>query len=96
MQKMISIFIVILPGIVGASLRLRHFREIPAWLLSCTIIPIFILVDEFLLPYQGGGASMWPIALAFGTFYGAMTGGFGVAIASYYLKKNKAKLDELR
>ena len=92
MQKLISIFIIILPGIVGALLRLRKFREIPAWLLSCTISPVFILVDEFLLPYQGGGASMWPIALAFGTFYGAMTGGFGVALASYYLKKKKVKI----
>jgi hypothetical protein len=90
MQKIISIFFIVLPGIVGFILRLRRLREIPAWLLSCTIIPVFILVDEFLLPYQGGGASMWTIALAFGTFYGAMTGGVGVAIASYYIKRKKA------
>ena len=91
MQQFISIFIIILPGIIGAILRLRQFREIPAWLLSCTIIPVFILVSEFILPYQGGGASMWPIALAFGTFYGSMTGGLGVVIASYYLKKKETK-----
>lgn len=76
MQKLISILIIILPGIVGAILRLRYFREMPAWLLSCPIIPVFVLAEEFLLPYQGGGASMWPIALAFGSFYGAITGGF--------------------
>ena len=86
MQKLISIFIIILPGIVGAILRLRNFREIPAWLLSCTIVPVFILVEEFLLPYQGGGASMWLIALAVGSFYGTTTGGLGVVIASYYRK----------
>ena len=89
MQRLASILIIILPGIVGLILRLRSFREIPAWLLSCTVIPIFILVDEFFLPYRGGGASMWQIALAFGSFYGAMTGGFGVVIASYYLKRKK-------
>jgi hypothetical protein len=87
MQKFISIFIIVLPGIIGFTLRVRSFREIPAWLLSCTIIPIFILFSEFVLPYQGGGASMWPIALAFGTFYGAMTSGLGVVMASYYLKR---------
>jgi hypothetical protein len=94
MQKLISIFIIILPGVIGAILRLRDFREIPAWLLSCVVIPIFILADEFLLPYQGGGASMWPIALAFGSFYGAMMGGLGVVIASYYLKKKKARAEK--
>jgi hypothetical protein len=88
-QKTLSIFLIIFPGIVGAFLRLRSFREIPAWLWSCTVLPLFILVDEFILPYQGGGASMWPIALAFGSFYGSMTGGLGVVIASYYLKKKK-------
>jgi hypothetical protein len=91
MQRLISIFIILLPGIVGFILRVRNLREIPAWLLSCTIIPVFILVSEFILPYQGGGASMWPVALAFGTFYGSMTGGLGVVIASYYLKKKKTK-----
>jgi uncharacterized membrane protein len=89
MQKIISVFIIILPGIIGFILRLRGRRDIPAWLMSCTVIPTFILVEEFLLPYQGGGASMWPIALAFGSFYGAMTGGLGVVIASYYLKRKK-------
>ena len=27
---------------------------------------LFILYDEFVLPYAGGGASMWPIAIALG------------------------------
>lgn len=71
-----------LPGIIGAILRLRSFREIPPWLLSRAIIPIFILVEEFLLPYQGGGASKWAIALAFCGFYGSITGGLGAVIAS--------------
>ena len=94
MQRFISIFIVLLPGIVGFILRVRGLREISAWLLSCTIIPVFILVSEFILPYHGGGASMWPIALAVGSFYGSMTGGLGVVIASYYLKRIKAQADK--
>lgn len=91
MQKLISIFLIRLPGIVGAILRLLKFKEVPAWILSCTIIPVFILIEEFLLPYQGGGASMWPIALVFGTFYGSMAGGLGVVLASYYIKRKQAK-----
>ncbi len=91
MQKLIALFIIVLPGIVGSILRLRSLGEVPAWLWSCTIIPVFILVTEFVLPYQGGGASMWPIALAVGSFYGAVTGGLGVVLASYYLKKKKGK-----
>jgi hypothetical protein len=94
MDRFISIFIIILPGIVGLVLRLRNLREIPAWLLSCIVIPSLILIDEFLLPYHGGGVSMWPIALAVGSFYGAMTGGLGVVIASYYVKRKKMKAQE--
>gem|GEM_PF-6527340 len=30
---------------------------------------------------------MWPIALAVGSFCGAMCGGLGVVIGSFYLKK---------
>jgi hypothetical protein len=89
MQKFMSILFILLPGIIGLILRLRGIREILAWLFSCTVLPILILLDEFLIPYHGGGAALWPIALAVGSFYGAMSGGFGVVIASYYLKRRK-------
>ncbi len=44
-----------------------------AWLLFC----------EYVLPYQGGGASMWPIAQMFGgTFAAVVAGGAaGVTVA---------------
>jgi uncharacterized membrane protein len=54
------------------------------------LLPIFVLVGEFLIPYQGGGASFWPIALIFGGFYGAVAGGFGV-LAGLLVKKILAK-----
>ncbi|WP_161811228.1 hypothetical protein [Steroidobacter agaridevorans] len=34
--------------------------------LSSISFAALILLDEFVLPYRGGGASMWPIALLFG------------------------------
>lgn len=98
MQKFIPIFITILlailPGITGTILRLRKFRKISAWLLSCTIIPIFILIRVYSSMNQGGDASMWPIVLAFGSLYGAMTGGLGVVLASYYLNRIRAQADK--
>ena len=36
-----------------------------AWLLIC----------EYVLPYQGGGASMWPIAQIFGGTFAALVAG---------------------
>ena len=40
------------------------------WWLSASLptsgFVALILLDEFVLPYRGGGASMWPLALLFG------------------------------
>lgn len=33
-----------------------------------------LLYQEYFVPYQGGGASMWPIALLFGGTAAAVTG----------------------
>lgn len=52
-------------------------------------MPAIVLFYEFVIPYQGGGASMWPIAFVLGGFYGSIAGGAGVAAASYYLKKKR-------
>lgn len=35
-------------------------------LLPTVTLVALILFDEFVLPYRGGGASMWPLALLFG------------------------------
>lgn len=71
----------------GLVVRLQGKSQYLAWLLSSLVIPIFVLFDAFVLPYRGGGASMWPIALVIGSFVGSLVGGLGVVIASYYLKK---------
>jgi hypothetical protein len=74
---------------VGLLLRLRRMNEYIAWILSCCVMPAFVLFDEFVLPYRGGGASSWQIAFAVGSFYGIIVGGLGVVIASFYLKRKK-------
>jgi len=62
-------------------------KEAFAWFLSSLVIPAIILFDEFVLPYRGGGASFWTIAIVIGGFYGVISGGLGVVAASFYLKK---------
>lgn len=83
---MLKLLFFILPAAVGAIIRIRRMSEFYAWLLSSSVIPILLLIDNVLTQYKSGGASMLTIALAVGSFYGAISGGFGVVIASLYLK----------
>lgn len=75
--------------LVGALLYAKTRRKVSSWLVSCTIVPAFVLVAEFALPHENGGASMWPIALAFGGGIGALAGGTGVVLASWRLRKER-------
>lgn len=50
-----------------------------AWLASAAIVPGYVLLAEFVLPYAGGGASLWPVALMTGSIAGGIAGGVGVA-----------------
>ncbi len=72
---------------VGAVLCTITRHEARSWLASCAVVPAFVLIAEFVLPYSGGGASMWPIALVFGGFMGALAGGAGVLLASWLHNK---------
>lgn len=80
-------FAMLFAFLAGATLCAVTHREARSWLASCTVVPTFVLVSEFVLPYSGGGASMWPIALAFGGFVGALAGGAGVLLASWLHNK---------
>ncbi len=75
----------------GMCLTAIKYNPVYVWFSSCLLIPIFVLVSEFVIPYQGGGASFWPIALIMGGFYGAVAGGFGVLtglLIKKIIKKN--------
>lgn len=41
----------------------------------------FVLFDAYVLPYRGGGASMWPIAILFGAPVAAVGGLVGALVA---------------
>ena len=57
-------------------------------------IPWFILLSailftEYLMPYQGGGASMWPIAQLIGGTVAAVIGVVSFRITRNYLGQNR-------
>jgi hypothetical protein len=85
-KRMPAIVALIIAFLIGLVLRICGRHMLIAWLFSCCVIPVFVLTSEFILPYMGGGASMWPIALLFGGIYGAISGGLGTIVASIYLK----------
>jgi hypothetical protein len=49
---------------------------------------MLVIYPEFFMPYQGGGASFWTIALAFVSGVALTGGGVGVFLATL-LKKLK-------
>ena len=86
-----AIAAIIFAAVVSFIARLLKRKPLKAWLLGCTVVPAFVLFVEFALPYQGGGASMWPIALLFGGAYGAIASGVGVFIAGLIDKGTKSE-----
>ena len=62
-----------------------------SWLVASLLPPSlllgWLLTIEYLLPYRGGGASMWPIALVVGGTAAALTG----CCACVLVKRAKAK-----
>jgi hypothetical protein len=79
---MMAIGAIVLAAIVALGLRIKGLSSELAWLVGATVVPVFVLLSEFVLPYQGGGASMWPIALVFGGIYGAASSLVGVLLGS--------------
>jgi hypothetical protein len=70
----------------------RGGRKATAWIASCLVVPAFVLFAEFALPYSGGGASMWPVALVFGGLWSAVPGALGTLIAAR-IRKNEEQHD---
>lgn len=85
MVLVIALAVVFLVGLVPT---IRGVNPIISWGISCIIMPAFVLFEEFVLPYRGGGASFWPIALVIGGIMGVVAGGLGTIIG-IALKKGK-------
>jgi hypothetical protein len=52
-------------------------RGLPSWGVACLLPPAlflaWLLANEYLVPYRGGGASMWPVAFVVGGTAAAVT-----------------------
>ncbi|MET0552628.1 MAG: hypothetical protein ABW221_06295 [Vicinamibacteria bacterium] len=78
-------------GLIGlsaiAGLMSATFVRGPGAIAVGGVVPWFgllgwLLYNEYLVPYQGGGASMWPIAQLFGGTIAAVVGGLVAALAT--------------
>lgn len=80
-----AIIALIITFFLGFALKVKGCSSNKALALASLIMPLFILTAQFILPYKGG-ASMWPIALIFGTIYGIIVGGLGVLAGAFFFK----------
>lgn len=86
---MAAYFAILLALMVGALGYAKTGRKLQSWLTACLVVPAFVLFAEFVLPHQGGGASMWSIALFFGGAMGAVAAGAGVVLASWWQNRSR-------
>ncbi len=86
---MAAIIALTIAFLVGLILPLEGMPAGKAWLISCLVMPVFVLLFEFVLPYSGGGASFWPIALVIGGTLGIVAGGLGVIIGNTVHSRSK-------
>lgn len=49
----------------------------------------WLLYHEYFVPYQGGGASMWPVAQVFFGTLGALTGGCTATLVRFLRREAK-------
>ncbi|MGL4667963.1 MAG: hypothetical protein ACRCWR_08535 [Saezia sp.] len=75
-----DVWLILIGGSVGIGLLFAFNIKNVRWaLISAAFIPwvlllAYFLFSEYALSYQGGGASMWPIAQLFGGTAAAFTG----------------------
>jgi VanZ family protein len=78
-------------AIVGGSIvvglvvaRLLNGSRAAAWIagaMAWLLMLAYLLVNEYVLPYRGGGASMWPIAQLFGGTIAAAVAALSCSLA---------------
>ena len=69
--------LIILSSLFGSMVAIyinNKFAWILAGFIPWVVLLIGVLYSEYFLPYQGGGASMWPVAQLFGGTAAAIIG----------------------
>jgi hypothetical protein len=77
--------------VVSGTLQCFITRAWLAFLIPFILFVAFVLIDAYVLPYRGGGASMWPIAIMFGGPTVLAGSGVAVLIAVQFRKKLAAR-----
>ena len=75
----------------GAILQLLFCRLPVSIAVPTVALSLWILFTEFLQPYKGGGASMWPIALFFVITFSAVAASGGALLVAAVTKMRKSK-----
>jgi len=80
---------------LSGVLRFFISRAWPALLTPLALFVAFVLFDAYVLPYRGGGASMWPIAIIFGGPVILAGSIVGILIAAQLRKRLAARDDAI-
>jgi hypothetical protein len=74
-----SLAVGVLAGFVFRGVIAIVVGSIVPW---CGLLAV-LLYHEYFVPYQGGGASMWPVAQLFGGTFAAIVGGSSAAVVRF-------------
>jgi hypothetical protein len=85
-KNMEVVILIIVVAISGLVCYLKSRKFLISWFISSLIVPAFVLFSEFVMPYKGSGASLWPIAFIFGGVAGTVSGLIGASIGYAILK----------
>jgi len=85
-----AFLIVFVPAfVIALVLRLKGKRQWMSNTAPTVCFVVFVLFDAYVLPYRGGGASMWLIAIMFGAPVAAGVGLLGVIVARRFSKSGQ-------
>lgn len=79
-------------SVVALALFLKLNRAVTAIFIASMVMPAFVIYAEFFRPYEGGGASFWPISFYVGGAAGFISACIGVGagfIVSKFLKNKR-------
>lgn len=88
-----ALIAIVFTSFVAFALFLKLHRAVAAIFIASMVMPTFVIYAEFFHPYEGGGASFWPIPLYVGGAAGFISACIGVGagfIVRKFLKKQKA------
>lgn len=71
-------------GFVVAKINPSFYPQVLAGGVPALILTLAIVITEYTTPYQGGGASMWPIAVVVGGSVAAFIG-----VVTYSVVRNE-------